>query len=140
MLTAHPTEARRRTTIEKLARIFGTLRELDDGATPERTAFDRLAEIAQELWGSDDVRTVALDVADEVQGGLDYLSTTLARAAPAVYREIEAAIAEVYPGEEVADPAAAHVRLLDGRRPRRQPERDARGDGPDAGAPCAPRA
>ena len=37
VLTAHPTEARRRTTIEKLARIFGTLRELDDGATPERT-------------------------------------------------------------------------------------------------------
>ncbi len=104
VLTAHPTEARRRTTIEKLARIFGTLRELDDGATPERTAFERLAEIAQELWGSDDVRTVALDVADEVQGGLDYLSTTLARTAPAVYREIEAAIAEVYPGEEVRIP------------------------------------
>ena len=31
------------------------------------------------------------------------------------------------------DPAAAHVRLVDGRRPRRQPERDAEGDGRRAG-------
>ncbi len=104
VLTAHPTEARRRTTIEKLARIFTTLRELDERATAEDAAFARLAEIAQELWGSDDVRTVTLSVADEVQGGLDYLSTTLARTIPAVYRELEAAIAEAYPGEFVRIP------------------------------------
>ena len=30
VLTAHPTEARRRTTIDKLARVFGVLRELDE--------------------------------------------------------------------------------------------------------------
>ena len=104
VLTAHPTEARRRTTIEKLARIFATLRELDERAAPEEPAFERLAEIAQELWGSDDVRTVALGVDDEVQGGLDYLSTTLARTVPSVYRELEAAIADAYPGDEVRLP------------------------------------
>ena len=106
VLTAHPTEARRRTTIEKLARIFGTLRELDERRDARRAdaRSSGCADIVQELWGSDDVRTVALDVADEVQGGLDYLSTTLARAVPAVYRELEAAVAEVYPGEDVAVP------------------------------------
>ena len=30
VMTAHPTEARRRTTIDKLARVFGVLRELDE--------------------------------------------------------------------------------------------------------------
>jgi phosphoenolpyruvate carboxylase len=32
VLTAHPTEARRRTTLEKLARVFGVLRDLDERA------------------------------------------------------------------------------------------------------------
>jgi phosphoenolpyruvate carboxylase len=102
VITAHPTEARRRTTIEKLSRIFATLRELDERASA-RSA-DRLPGIVQELWGSDDVRTVSLNVGDEVQGGLDYLSTTLARTIPVLYRELEAAIAEFYPGEEVTVP------------------------------------
>ena len=35
VMTAHPTEARRRTTIDKLARVFGILRELDENATVE---------------------------------------------------------------------------------------------------------
>jgi phosphoenolpyruvate carboxylase len=30
VMTAHPTESRRRTTIDKLARVFGVLRELDE--------------------------------------------------------------------------------------------------------------
>ena len=37
VMTAHPTEARRRTTIDKLARVFGVLRELDERSqTPDR--------------------------------------------------------------------------------------------------------
>ena len=33
VLTAHPTEARRYTTVSKLGRIFGLLRQLDDGSS-----------------------------------------------------------------------------------------------------------
>ena len=138
VLTAHPTEARRRTTIEKLARIFGTLRELDDGAIPERAAFERLAEIAQELWASDDVRTVALDVADEVQRRARLpLHHARADGAGRVPRD-RVGDRRAVPRRGGADPAAAHVRLVDGRRPRRQPQRDAGGDGRDARPPCAP--
>ena len=55
VLTAHPTEARRRTTIEKLARVFRVLRDLDE--RPDTDADDarrRLHATVQELWGSDD--------------------------------------------------------------------------------------
>ena len=35
VMTAHPTEARRRTTIDKLARVFSILRELDEVTTAD---------------------------------------------------------------------------------------------------------
>jgi phosphoenolpyruvate carboxylase len=108
VLTAHPTEARRRTTLEKLARIFHVLRDLDErpglpGAEAE--ARRRLLATVQELWGSDDLRAVSPTVLDEVRGGLVYFVSTLADAVPAVYRDLERAVAEAYPGEEIAIPS-----------------------------------
>ena len=56
-MTAHPTEARRRTTIDKLARVFGVLRELDERrhAPTADDARRRLLATVQELWGSDEL-------------------------------------------------------------------------------------
>src|SRR6185312_4644896 len=71
VMTAHPTEARRRTTIDKLARVFGVLRELDERShAPADDARRRLLATVQELWGSDDLRAAQLTVSDEVRGGL----------------------------------------------------------------------
>ena len=59
VLTAHPTEARRRTTVAKLARVFATVRELDERQLgPEGLARRRaqLAATIQELWSSDEIR------------------------------------------------------------------------------------
>ncbi|MFZ0089520.1 MAG: phosphoenolpyruvate carboxylase [Solirubrobacteraceae bacterium] len=98
VMTAHPTEARRRTTIDKLARVFGVLRELDE--RPDASPADarrRLLATVQELWGSDDLRAVELTVADEVRGGLVHFASTLADAVPRVYRDLEEAVAEFYP-------------------------------------------
>jgi phosphoenolpyruvate carboxylase len=70
VMTAHPTEARRRTTIEKLARVFGVLRELDElGHGDVSAARRRLLATVQELWGSDELRAISLTVLDEVRGG-----------------------------------------------------------------------
>ncbi len=94
VMTAHPTEARRRTTIDKLGRAFAILRALDAcdaGAEQAAAARGRLAAVVQELWGSDDVRTASPTVLDEVAGGLAYFTSTLADAVPAFYRELEAA-------------------------------------------------
>ena len=98
VMTAHPTEARRRTTIDKLARVFGVLRELDERAqTPATDARRRLLATVQELWGSDDLRAAELTVSDEVRGGLIHFSSTLADTVPRIYRDLEEAVAEFYP-------------------------------------------
>ena len=64
----------------------------------------RMAATIQELWGSDEVRAATPTVLDEVHAGLVYFASTLHRVVPALYRELEAAVAEAYPGEEVAVP------------------------------------
>src|ERR1700743_2440290 len=61
VMTAHPTEARRRTTIDKLARVFAVLHEVRETLAPHQgAARRRLAATVQELWGSDDIRAAEL--------------------------------------------------------------------------------
>src|SRR3954454_24095327 len=106
VLTAHPTEARRRTTIEKLARVFGVLRELDERpGVPDADARRRLAPTVQELWASDELRAVSLTVLDEVRANLVWYVTTLAAQVPEVYRDLEVALAAAYPEREVPVPS-----------------------------------
>ena len=107
VLTAHPTEARRRITVDKLARVFRTLRELDQRILPpgeETAARGRLAATIQELWTSDEIRAVHPTVLDEVRSGLVYFSSTIGETVPALYRELEAALQECFPDEEVPVP------------------------------------
>jgi phosphoenolpyruvate carboxylase len=105
VLTAHPTEARRRTTIEKLARVFRVLRELDErvGTDPDE-ARERLGPTIQELWGSDELRAISLTVLDEVRGGLVPFTTTLADTIPRIYRDLERAIREYFPDGRIDIP------------------------------------
>jgi phosphoenolpyruvate carboxylase len=107
VMTAHPTEARRRTTIEKLARIFRALRELDRAPAPrdEAAARRRIAVTIQELWGSDDLRAVSPTVLDEVRGGLAYFASTFVDVVPAFYRELEGALGQAFPGEDLPAPS-----------------------------------
>ena len=107
VMTAHPTEARRRTTIEKLARVFAILRDLDQrlpDPSDDAIAWQRLAATVQELWASDEVRAVSPTVIDEVEAGLVYFATTLVHVVPRLYRELESALAEEYPGKPAPVP------------------------------------
>jgi len=108
VLTAHPTEARRRTTVEKLARIFAVIRDLDErrvGARDAELVRMRLATTVEELWVSDEIRAVSPTVLDEVRAGLVYFQSTIIHTIPRIYRELEDAIATVYPGAEIRVPA-----------------------------------
>jgi phosphoenolpyruvate carboxylase len=102
VITAHPTEARRRTTIEKLTRVFTVLRELDESpqARPE-LAREALLSAIQELWCSDELRAGELSVLDEVEAGLTHFSATLFDTVPALYRDLDQAVAEHFPGERL---------------------------------------
>ena len=106
VLTAHPTEARRRTTVSKLARIFALLRELDE--RPSQAKQDQLrrqiAAAVQEMWGSDELRAVTTTVLDEVRAGLIYFTSTLAEVVPEVYRDLEAAIRQTFPDTDLPVP------------------------------------
>ena len=107
VLTAHPTEARRRTVIAKLARVFAVLRDLDErrGLPRDETRARRLiAATVAELWGSDEIRAVTPTVLDEVRANLVYVASTLVEVVPRLYRDLEEAVAEVYPGAEIAVP------------------------------------
>ncbi|HWD70054.1 MAG TPA: phosphoenolpyruvate carboxylase [Solirubrobacteraceae bacterium] len=105
VMTAHPTEARRRTTIGKQARIFRELRALDEqlGRDPE-AARERIRATVQELWGSDELRAISPTVLEEVRGGLVHFNGTLVDVVPDVYRELERALRDAYPRAEINVP------------------------------------
>jgi phosphoenolpyruvate carboxylase len=101
VFTAHPTEAKRRTVLTKLARIADVLRALDLGsptAEEERAAHEELREDLVSLWQTEETRAYKPDVMDEVRNGLYWFETTLYDLAPEVVASLERAIREHYPG------------------------------------------
>jgi phosphoenolpyruvate carboxylase len=104
VFTAHPTEAKRRTILTKLARIAEVLRDLDlVSPTPEeeRAAHETLREELVSLWQTEESRAYKPDVMDEVRNGLYYFETTLYDLAPEVVASLERAVAEHFPGARV---------------------------------------
>jgi phosphoenolpyruvate carboxylase len=103
VFTAHPTEAKRRTVLTKLARIADALRALDlEDSTPEeeRSLHDDLREELVSLWQTEETRAYKPDVMDEVRNGLYYFEA-LHDLAPQVAGALERAVAEHYPGASV---------------------------------------
>lgn len=109
VFTAHPTEARRRTIMDALRRIFTASQGLDHpGLSPHEyeQALAALKCQIQILWKTDEVRAHRPQVRDEINNGLHYFTESLFEAIPALYRELEKAIVEVY-GADIA--ATIHV-------------------------------
>jgi phosphoenolpyruvate carboxylase len=90
-LTAHPTEARRRTVLEKQTDIAACVVRLrDSGLTPRERADTsaRLERVVSMLLMTDDVRVKRLDVPDEVRNGIYFLTTTIWQTVPRLVRDI----------------------------------------------------
>jgi phosphoenolpyruvate carboxylase len=95
VLTAHPTEARRRAVTESLRRISAQLDVLDSpqpGAAAQAEAMRRLREEIDLLWRTSALRSRAMQPLDEVRSGMAVFDDTLFRLAPAVYRALDRAI------------------------------------------------
>ena len=104
VLTAHPTESKRRTVLTKLGRVSHVLRRLDqERLSPEvRANLEAyLAEEISSLWLTEETRTRAPSVIDEVRNGLYWVDAVLFDLVPRLYRELRDAVAEVHPD---ADP------------------------------------
>jgi phosphoenolpyruvate carboxylase len=101
VLTAHPTEAKRRTVLSKLQRIGEALRRLHDPdlLPREREAETRAvrAEVSA-LWLTERNRTNRPAVTDEVRTGLYFVDGVFWEALPRIAAELEAALAAYYPG------------------------------------------
>lgn len=110
VFTAHPTEATRRTLLEKEQRIVrGLIERLDAGQTPQEDRA-RLAQIRMHItaaWQTAEFSDVRPTVEQEREHVLFYLSDVLYRAIPAYYWEFERCLTATYPG----------VSLLGMRRP-----------------------
>jgi phosphoenolpyruvate carboxylase len=101
VLTAHPTEAKRRTILSKLRRISEILHSLynSDPLPRERGAYDAAlgAEIAS-LWLTHRARTARPAVTDEVRTGLYFVDAIFWDVLPRIYADLDAALAKHYPG------------------------------------------
>jgi phosphoenolpyruvate carboxylase len=109
VMTAHPTEAARRTLLEKHRRIAELLADFDDeNLAPRRRAElqARLAAEVESVWQTDEVRHTQPTVLDEVNQGLYYFDATLFDAAPALLDELERGLEENFPGVELRDGAS----------------------------------
>ncbi|MFL5271152.1 MAG: phosphoenolpyruvate carboxylase [Anaeromyxobacteraceae bacterium] len=101
VLTAHPTEARRRTVLDHLGRVSGALDALDDrraGARDRDRTLERLREAVAALVATSEARAVRPSVLDEVRAGTAVFERTLLDAVPAVYRALEDGLAAAFPG------------------------------------------
>src|SRR5437764_6295692 len=90
VLTAHPTEATRRTVLLAHIRISAQLRLLDDARLSPAEQLDAQERIAEEvtlLWQTDEVRHDRLRISDEIRHGLWFFEHSLMSAATDLLKE-----------------------------------------------------
>ncbi|HET7312108.1 MAG TPA: phosphoenolpyruvate carboxylase [Mycobacteriales bacterium] len=105
VLTAHPTEARRRAVVTALHRIAAEMERRDDprlGSSEHEDAERRLLEEIEVLWRTALLRSRRLEPLDEVRTTMAVFDETLFRLAPSLYRATEAAITGDVSTERVA--------------------------------------
>jgi phosphoenolpyruvate carboxylase len=98
-LTAHPTEAKRRSVLDNLVQIAESLLELQkDNLAPEhaRDHRNRLAALVQILLATDDVRPKRLEVEDEVRNGMFFLRSSIWQTVPRLSRQLVDAAEQVF--------------------------------------------
>lgn len=104
VMTAHPTEAKRRAVRGALRNVFLSHESLDDGKVKgyyRQQLIDRLYSQIKLLWKTDEVRARGMRVVDEIDAGLYYFPLSLFEATAQVYRNFHRALTDIY-GPEAA--------------------------------------
>src|SRR5216684_4382415 len=103
VLTAHPTEVRRKSMIDREMEVAHLLAERDRAdLTPEElaTTEEGLRRAVLTLWQTSLLRHTRLRVIDEVANGLAYYEYTFLRELPALYGDLEDRLTEYAGGRE----------------------------------------
>jgi phosphoenolpyruvate carboxylase len=100
IITAHPTEATKRSILEIQKRIADILKNLDNPllSKKERTKIEEsLFNEVSVLWQTDELRDRKPTVIDEVRNGLYYFDKTLFDVLPEIHQEVETSLKNHYP-------------------------------------------
>jgi phosphoenolpyruvate carboxylase len=106
VLTAHPTEAKRRAVVDALQRVGEQVDRLDDprlSASEEADVRRRLLEEVSILWRTAQLQNERPTPLDEVRSVMAVFDESLFRLVPRVYRELDQAMAG--PAAGTAEPA-----------------------------------
>ncbi len=100
VITAHPTEATKRTVLEIQKRISTILQQFDNPMTTHKEKKDLEESLYNEvttLWQTDELRHRKPKVLDEVKNGLFYFDQTLFDTLPSIHQELELQLLEYLP-------------------------------------------
>ena len=130
VITAHPTEIMRRTLQHKYNRIAAALagRDRPDLTPTEREAL--LESMRREIagaWHTEEVRRERPSPLDEVRSGMAVFEETIWNAVPELCRSLDRTLRRIVKRRPAARCRSHSLRLVDRRRPRRQPVGNPRG-------------
>lgn len=100
VLTAHPTEVRRKSTMRREMAVSELLRQRErTDLTPDeqQEIKDKLTRAILILWQTNLLRQTRLDVLDEVTNGLTYFNYTFLKEVPKLYAKLEDYLSEMEP-------------------------------------------
>ena len=100
VITAHPTEAKRVTVLEKHRKIYLLLREFDSPRWTDRertNLVDALRDQIELLWMTGELRLEKSTLAQEVAWGLHFFAETLFDVVPEMLSSFERALRQYYP-------------------------------------------
>ena len=114
VLTAHPTEAKRRTVMDHLLRVASRLAELDsmDITVYEmETAKESIKETLEILWQTTELRQRRVLVSDEVDQTLFFFRRTILNLLPNMHRRLRREFTRCFPPKADPPPAGGNPRL-----------------------------
>ena len=100
VLTAHPTEVRRKSTMHREVAVANLLGRRSSGPRTSdelRGIDEELSRNVMVLWQTNLLRQTRLDVLDEVTNGISYFDYTFFQELPRLYANIEDRLAEIDP-------------------------------------------
>ena len=103
IITAHPTEATKRTVLDIQKRLGSRLKELDNpflSETEQKFIKENILNEVVLLWQTNELHNKKPEVLDEVKNGLYYFDKTFFNVLPAVHRELRVCLEKHFPEKE----------------------------------------